>query len=246
VEEAEREMAHDSIEATTTRLPPRRGPRLASRFPWTVRADVCRDWVLRIEEARDVWTPNFGGVQYTLGRAWYTHLEEDRADDYFAGAAASDDLVERVLPGFQRRMLGIATDLVGSPVVRRPGWCGPGVHVFPPGSEVAERGGEPHFDTEGLFPRHRASRAAALSLVLMLQPPERGGGIAVWDATYAGSDAPPDLDDVRREEVDYRAGELVVIESYRLHQILPFHGTRARISATLHLVEEDGDWLAWF
>jgi hypothetical protein len=227
---------------------PRRLCRLASRFPWTVDAAECRAWALRIFEARGEWTANFGGVQFTLGRAWYTHLEEDREDQYFHGAESSNALVERVLPGFQARLLAIATDLVGAPVERRPGWCGPGVHVFPAGSEVAERGGEPHFDTEGLSEKHLAERAPALSLVIMLQPADEGGGIAVWDRVYAGSDVldPPLDESALREVVDYRVGELVVIDSYRLHQILPFGGRAARVSATMHLVQDGGVWLAWF
>jgi hypothetical protein len=226
---------------------PRRICRLASRFPRSLDPGECRGWNLAILDAREEWTPNFGGVQYTLGRAWYTHLEEDREDDYFAGAQASDALVERVLPGFQDRLLDMATDIVGRRVLRRRGWCGPGVHVFPAGSEVARRGGEPHFDTEGLSKDHLAVRAPALTLVLMLQPARTGGGVAVWDCTYAGEDLPEaPAQGVLTEVVEYKVGELVVIDSYRLHQILPFEGEADRISATLHLVQEGDDWVAWF
>src|SRR6185369_361740 len=42
--------------------------------------------------ARERWTPDFGGEQFTLGRAFYTHLETGRSKEYFAGAAQSDAL----------------------------------------------------------------------------------------------------------------------------------------------------------
>jgi hypothetical protein len=222
--------------------------RLASRFPRTVDAADCRSWVERIALARDAWSANFGGIQYTLGRAWYTHLEEDREDEYFDGAQASDACVERVIPGFQSRILAIAADLVGGPVAQREGWCGPGVHIFPAGSHVAQHGGDPHFDTEGLSEAQLAARPPALTLVIMLQPPSAGGGVSVWDSVYAGEDFPDRgvAAEARCEIVDYKVGELAVIDSYRLHQILPFEGDVDRISATVHLVQDRGAWLAWF
>jgi len=225
----------------------RRISRLASRFPRMLDPFECRVLVAQIDGARAAWTPNFGGVQYTLGRAWYTHFEEDREDEYFDGAEESDALVERALPGFQDRLLDMASDLVGAPVVRRPRYCGPGVHVFPAGSEVARKGGEPHFDTEGLTREHLLKRAPALTLILMLQPAKSGGGLAVWDSTYAGHDFPErPPPDVACDIVDYKVGELVVIDSYRLHQIQPFDDSTDRVSATFHLVQEGETWLAWF
>jgi hypothetical protein len=46
--------------------------------------------------------------------------------------------------------------------------------------------------------------------------------------------------------VEYAAGDLVVIDSYRLHQIQPFSGDRDRLSVTAHLIFTDGRWQAWF
>jgi hypothetical protein len=43
------------------------------------------------------------------------------------------------------------------------------------------------------------------------------------------------------------AGDAVLIDSRRLHQIRPFRGKRDRISITLHAVEVDrGVWETWF
>jgi hypothetical protein len=221
--------------------------RFAVRLPGALSPDACETIVRRVVAARRDWTSNFGGVQFTLGRAWYTHLEEGREEEYFRGAPESDACVEAHLPGMQEKVLGMVSDLVGATVTRRPGYCGPGVHIFPAGSEVARIGGAVHFDTEGLTDAQCAARAPAFSIVLMLQMPASGGGLTVWDDLYAGEDFPerpgPDVPSV---SVTYRAGELVVFDSYRLHQIMPFAGDVDRVSITAHVVKADDAWEAWF
>jgi hypothetical protein len=220
--------------------------------PWLLRqrsvaaAELCARWVAGVYAAREHWTPNFDGVQFTLGRAWYTHLEEERADDYFAAAASSDALVERFLPGLQAHLVTRLEALVAAPIAPRRGWCGPGVHVFPAGEWLAQHGGDIHFDTEGLDEAQLATRAPALSAILMLQPPVAGGGLRVWDLRYDGRDEVPEAAALPSMLAEYEAGELIVIDSYRLHQIQPFSGERDRISATAHVALGDAGWHYWF
>ena len=220
---------------------------LAVRVRGAVSPERAAQWASGVCAARDAWITDFGGAQFSLGRAWYTHLEQGRAGDYFADVASSDATVERACPGLQVVMSALASRMVGAPVARRSGWCGPGVHVFPAGALVATRGGDVHFDTEGLTPAHASERGPALTLVLMLAPPPSGGGLRVWDVTYAGTDAYED-EDLERPHVTcaYAAGDLVVIDSYRLHQIQPFDGTIDRISATCHAAFVGGQWEIWF
>src|SRR5688572_17583537 len=103
--------------------------------------DEVGDIAARVLAARDRWTPDFGGEQFALGRAFYTHLETGRSKEYFAGAAASDAVVEAALPGVQARALALLAQTLGGHVRRRDGFCGPGVHVFPAGGKVAREGG---------------------------------------------------------------------------------------------------------
>lgn len=204
-------------------------------------------WAASVRAAREAWVTDFGGAQFSLGRAWYTHLEQGRASEYFGAVRESNATVERVCPGLQDTMRALASHVVGAPVVARPGWCGPGVHVFPAGALVSKRGGDIHFDTEGLTPAHASDRAPALTLVLMLSPPESGGELCVWDVRYVGTDAYEDEDLVRAKVTcGYAAGDLVVIDSYRLHQIQPFSGSLDRISATCHAAFVAGQWETWF
>jgi hypothetical protein len=207
----------------------------------------CETWVRGVYEGRDAWVHDFRGAQHSLGRAWYTHLEQERAGEYFAKASESDALVERHCPGLQKTMRELAAKVVEARVVQRFGWCGAGVHVFPANGLCAKRGGDIHFDDEGLTPAHKQDRAPAFTLVLMLQPPESGGGLKVWDVLFRGSNAYEDEDLERPFAVaEYAAGDLVVMDSYRLHQIQPFGGDVDRISATIHLAHVAGEWESWF
>lgn len=223
---------------------------LAVSYKGVLTRDECDIFTDRVYAARDHWIENFGGAQYTLGRAWYTDLEQDREDDYFEKAIASDELVERVAPGLQQRMYDLIGTVIGQYVDQREGWCGPGVHVFPPLGDVGQRGGDVHFDTEGLTEEQIAARAPAISCILMLQPAESGGGLRVWDQLYAGEvrpDMPPPT--VKAATINYQTGDLVVIDSYRLHQIQAFGGPLERISITAHAVRTGADgerWDVWF
>jgi hypothetical protein len=208
--------------------------------------DECARWVAGVYAARADWNPCFEGVQFTLGRAFYTHLEEGRRDSYFAQAGASDALVERAVPGMQARVRTILSALVGAPVTRRAGWCGPGLHIFPAGEWLSAHGGDVHFDTEGLLARELDARVPALSVILMLQPPMHGGGLRVWDALYDGEDEIADPHEIPSATIDYAVGDLIAIDSYRLHQIQPFAGARDRISITAHLVFDGARWQTWF
>ncbi len=222
---------------------------LGVRVPGFLSAEACAHFARRVYAGRPFWISDFDGVQFSLGRAWYTHLEQDREEAYFANARASDAQVERFLPGLQRTLLDAISTLVEAPAVPRPGWCGPGVHIFPAGQWLSGHGGDIHFDIEGLSEAQCALRSRALTLVLMLQPPESGGALRLWDATFTDSEEPPE--DYRQRahvDVDYRVGELLVLDSYRLHQIQPFPGKRDRISATAHaaLSETGATWEVWF
>ena len=104
-----------------------------------------------------------------------------------------------------------------------------------------------HFDTEGLTPAHVTERLPALTVVLMLSPPESGGALRVWDVAFAGTDGHADEDLQQPSALcTYAAGDLVVIDSYRLHQIQPFGGQLDRISATCHAAQVAGTWETWF
>ncbi|HYQ04418.1 MAG TPA: hypothetical protein VER96_37350 [Polyangiaceae bacterium] len=211
-------------------------------------AEECAEYLAAVHRARGAWVSDFDGEQFSLGRAFYTHLEQDRCREYFADAAASDARVERALPGLSRRLLHLVEQLTGGAGFARRGFCGPGVHIFPAGEKVAREGGVIHFDTEGLPEQHVRLRKRALTVVVMLGLPEGGGGLKLWNARYAGNDS---VDNEKQRGVacdaHYEVGGALVIDSYRLHQIQPFSGKRDRVTATVHAAEVDpGRWETWF
>lgn len=214
----------------------------------TVVPREARSFIQAIYAARDEWSAAFDGTQFSLGKAWYVEYEEDREDEYFRSAQASNTLVENYLPGMQEFVLEIFTLLTGQPSQCREGWCGPGVHIFPAGNLVANQGGEPHFDMEGLTDEDIAQRVPALTLVIMLQAPEKGGGLALWDMLFDGRfDTEIEHDDLPTPLIyEYEVGDMLVIDSYRLHQIQPFTGTHDRISITAHGILSGGVWQMWF
>jgi hypothetical protein len=234
--------------ASAASLLPRLGrhPAVVLRGALTTRESAAQ--AARVLAARDRWTPDFGGEQFALGRAFYTHLETGKSKQYFDGAAASDALVEAVLPGMPARTLELLARLLGGEVRRRPGFCGPGVHVFPAGGKVAREGGVVHFDLEGLTEHQRSTGQRAVTLVWMLQPALFGGGLRLWDALFDGRpDSEVETDEHAHVTVRSQAGDVVLIDSRRLHQIRPFRGKRDRVSITVHGVCVDrGVWEAWF
>ena len=123
--------------------------RLFVRIAEAVSAEQCAAWTAGVYEGRAAWVHDFEGEQASLGRAWYTHLEQDKTREYFAGAAASDATVERYCPGLQASMRDWMSRIIGAPVVQRRAFCGPGVHVFPAGNVCSREGGEVHYDRGG-------------------------------------------------------------------------------------------------
>ncbi len=237
-------LDHVGRDAVLERLDAHLGLALADALP----RDICARWSAAVLAARAAWTVDFDGDQFALGRAFYTHLETDRAQAYFAGASASDALVESHLPGMQDGVIDLHRALLGGEVRRRPRWCGPGVHIFPAGGWLAQRGGVTHFDTEGLSEHQMEHDARALTLVIMLQPAETGGGLRLWDVVHEGHDEPTPEELAQPSEiVDYEVGSALLLDSYRLHQIQSFGGQRHRISITAHAVEiDEGVWEVWF
>ncbi|MEO6325702.1 MAG: hypothetical protein ABIT01_19690 [Thermoanaerobaculia bacterium] len=202
----------------------------------------------RVLAASKRWTPDFGGEQFTLGRAFYTHLETGRTKEYFQSVKESDALVESILPGIAARTLALLGRLIGAPIRRRPGFCGPGVHIFSAKGKVASEGGVVHFDLEGLTAHQLAAGDRAVTLVWTLAPAQIGGGLRLWNALYAGRpDSEIEPDDHENVTIRSGAGDALLLDSRRLHQIRPFRGNAPRVSITVHGVEVDrGVWEAWF
>ncbi len=244
----ERGVARPLLASVPASVPASASPPLSLVVPGLIPPDECARMAAAVTGARAQWNHDFGGAQFSLGRAFYTHFETGKSDAYFAGVHESDALVERTLPGMQSFMRELCAQLTGDHARARRGWCGAGVHIFPAGGEVAKKGGVRHFDVEGLNERQTQGERAALSIIVMLQTPERDGGLRLWEARYHGCEHATRADERTRSELcTYDVGDVLAMDSYRLHQIQPFPGNRDRISITLHAAEVDaGVWETWF
>jgi hypothetical protein len=219
---------------------------LALHFQGVLSRRECAAYTRGVYAGRSAWVPNFDGVQFTLGRAYYVHLETDREDEYFDNVEDADAAVERYVPGLVDRLLAMMRICVGAEVGRRPDFCGPGVHVFPAGEYVSLHGGDVHWDIEGLADEWVEEHVDTLSVVLMLQPTAQGGGLRVWDHVHEDEDSEEAPGSAESEEILYGAGDLVILDSYRLHQICSSTGPLDRISATAHAARTADGWQAWF
>jgi hypothetical protein len=103
-----------------------------------------------------------------------------------------------------------------------------------------------HWDVEGLTEEQAAAHAPAVTAVLMLQPAAQGGGLRVWDKLYEDEGSEEEPGSAPSEVITYGVGDLVVLDSYRLHQICPSSGPLDRLSATAHTVLTESGWQAWF
>jgi hypothetical protein len=105
-----------------------------------------------------------------------------------------------------------------------------------------------HFDLEGLTEHQKTAGNRAVTLVWTLRPALFGGGLRLWDALFDGRpDSEIEPDDFAHVTVRSEAGDALLLDSRRLHQIRPFRGDAPRISMTAHAVEVDrGVWEAWF
>jgi hypothetical protein len=115
-------LARDLDTPLLSRLPRRAAVGLRE----AITADVAGAWAARVLEAEADLGDDFGGEQRSLGRPWYAHMETGRAAEYFRDASASDQRVERVLPGVQALTLAWLSRVLGGTVRRRHGFCGPG------------------------------------------------------------------------------------------------------------------------
>ena len=222
------------------------GSHLAIHVRAAVTPGQALAWAGATEGAGSDLVSAFEGAQSSLGIAWYTHLEEGRARQYFEQARASDERVSAHLPGFQEAFGALVGEALGVPVVRRRGHAGPGVHVFPAHGLCATRGGEIHFDTEGLPEPHKRALRPAFTAVLPLSRVTRGGGLRLWDVRYDGQEDPALALSREPLTLAYAPGDLVLFEGYRLHQIEPFEGDIPRVSATCHVALMSGRWELWF
>jgi hypothetical protein len=210
--------------------------------------------VATIYALREQWLPGFEEEQFSVGRVWYVDVADEAEEEYHEDSVRSNAQIEERFDSIQERMRAFCAAIQPGDLVQiRPGWAGPGFVIFPAHAACAENGGDIHFDIEGLAGDLLDDpEAAAYSFIAMLQKPESGGGLQVWREQYDPNRRDEYIPELQSEPegpsflIDYRIGDLVMINSRAIHQIQPFEGDTDRITLTFHIVRQAGAWHIWF
>ncbi|MBI2760870.1 MAG: hypothetical protein HYX51_05535 [Chloroflexi bacterium] len=216
--------------------------------------EEVREMVATIYGLREHWLPGFEEEQFSVGRVWYVDVADEAEAEYHQDAARTNAQIEERFGGTQERIRAFCSAIQpDDPVLIRPGWAGPGFVIFPAHAACAEWGGDIHFDIEGLAGDLLDDpEAEAFSFIAMLQKPETGGGLRVWREQYDPERRDEYIPELQSEPegpsflIDYRVGDLVMINSRAIHQIQPFGGDTDRITLTFHIVRRSGAWHIWF
>lgn len=208
----------------------------------------------KIYELREQWLPGASGVDFTVGRTWYTAIANDEMDEYFDEAGSSRQLIQTSFPGLEELILDYCSALVNDePVSIREGWAGPGFYILPPDTRTAKYGGVPHIDCDGLQKELRNDlHVESYSFICPIQLPESGGNLRVWNTDYYQEhNKQAYLDDLKRPEgsstvIQYEVGALYAINSLQMHQIESCQGAIDRMTLTFHLAKLDNRWQLWF
>jgi hypothetical protein len=216
---------------------------LVASIPGFMGPDECQELAATVSATLDD-TGRGQDIVAALGGAWFQYFDGD-PQEYFARAEEDRLRIQALGPDLYPRVLDVCARIVGAPVRLRPGWSGPGFVLFRT-AQVHGSPGDVHFDWDGLMSSTSCPVGVpSYSMVCMLQRPEGGGSLAVWNAAFApdpGDHAHVPLDQVL---VDYVLGDLIVFDAYQLHQIQPLWGMTDRIALTLHVGLADEGWEAW-
>jgi len=217
--------------------------------------EQCRAAAAKLVELRPFWSRDYHGEQFSYPDNFYARANDGGASTYFARAAEANDGMVEHFPEERRLLLAYLGRLLPGREVRvRPGWLGPAFVIFPAGEFLSREPGPVHIDLEGLAEMDlHSSETIYFSVICMIQPPDEGGGVRVWNRRLEGDRALEDrfLDQARAVpeeaiEVTYRAGDLLAINSLSPHQILQFGGARDRITLNAFAVADSRSCNVWF
>lgn len=206
-----------------------------------------------VYSAKASWTSGFGGEQFALGEVWYHYRETGASfSEYTARAAESIRTLEETIPGLYSRILGFLRQFTSPlPVSIRMGWAGPAVVIFPAHGRCAVKGGDIHYDWDGLeSSEFEDPLLEAYSFVCMLSKPDKGGGLMIWTERYDSRRDQdiehPKVPQTPAARVNYLLGQLWMFRSMVAHRIEPFDGERDRVCLTFHVVKRGTGWSVWF
>lgn len=226
----------------------------AAKISGFLTPEECEEIALRLKALESSWSKDYGGEQYSFPNNYYARANDGGASSYFDGSSFGNEIMAAQFGGVLEKLLAVIRLLLpGFEVKSRTGWQGPGFVIFPANELLSRESGPVHIDLEGLVaPQVDFIRALCFSVIIMIQTPESGGGVRVWNRPLTASVTEEALLLAAKEcpdesaVINYGVGDLVIINSLSPHQILKFDGNRARISLNAFAIAEQNQCLIWF
>jgi hypothetical protein len=204
--------------------------------------------------------PDRPGSFVIYGRAAYIDADPPRSDpevDYHAMVGAENRRLEAMLGDLYPRLRAKLEELLGEPVAYAPDLLAlPGLHVFRGEGIAAASAVHCHFDIQYRFLRFPAERDEAdpISVTLPLRLPAGGGGLRLYDVTYAEFvQAERTQESVSADDLvagkqhlyeDYEVGTMVVQRGLYFHGIgaprQHYEAAEERITLQCHGIKAGG------
>lgn len=218
----------------------------------------------RVHELREHWIPRGPAPAsfFTLGTPSYLDLAENpETGEYHARAAATRALLLERFGRLYERLAAALAGHLGAPAEYAGDLALPGFHIWLAPAVFTKPKAPVHFDLQ-----YRAfdwppgtDLDRLLSFTLPLRLPRAGGGLNVWDATYArfqealGRGWIEGAADLRRfckhTYVPYTVGVMALHSGHILHQVAPTSRVEPddeRLTLQGHGVWSAGRWLLYW
>lgn len=198
---------------------------------------------------REEWRHFPGFYDYSaLGCPLYAYRCAEKQDEYFEDIKRDDRLIQEHFPRLEPALRELFETLQFPEKIRKK------KHFGGPGFVIQNEKSthEAHFDQDEAVLISRAKfpgQKVMFTLVGMIQRPERGGRLMLWDREPQPQDTEEGIKQYCRSHppryVDYREGDLLLLNGMKLHLIEPCHGER--ITVVLHFLKNPlGQWEYWF
>jgi len=216
--------------------------------------EECYNFVKKIYDNKQFWNSDYGGEQYSVGQNFYAMCNANKEAEYFENSKQVSNHLNKEYRDLMNKVTDVFSHFsVSEPFTIKPDWCNPGVVVFPKNEYVALNSGPIHIDAEGLRNGELLDfNSKTLSFIGMLQKPEKNGNLRIWDIKFTPDSNEDDLIQIAKDnyynsfEIVYEEGDLVIINSLNLHQILSFEGSKDRITTLFFSSFLNGKWNIWF
>lgn len=226
----------------------------AARLTGFLDKDWCADIADRVRACRSDWSKDYGGEQHSYPNNFYARANDNGRNRYFERSETLNAQMERAFGAERARLLTFIRSLMPEAAVEiRGGWQGPAFVIFPADELLSREPGPIHIDLEGLAGSDLDLTAVScFSVICMIQPPETGGGVKLWNlrlSSFLDEEQLLSEAEARPDEAvltHYQAGDLLIINSLSPHQILQFGGNRDRITLNAFAISTPALCQLWF